>query len=86
MFAAHSTALFEAGVVGIVPVAVRSECFDLPLPFPNEVVDLRTSFYGDLESVLSSETVEKYRSRAVAEKFDWLEILQPLVSILLPRN
>lgn len=67
VLSAHSTVLFEALILGLVPVAVRSDCFERGLPFRHEAVDVRLPMFEQLAGVLSRETRARYRSDVADE-------------------
>jgi len=67
VLSAHSTVLFEAALLGLVPIAVRSSCFEDLLPFEHEVVDVRLPLRDQLEKTMSEETRSEYADRVSNE-------------------
>ena len=68
---AQSTVLFDSLCLGKVPIEIRSDCFDEALPFPHEVIDVRSAFADKLVHVLSSKTREHYTSILNKPELDW---------------
>jgi hypothetical protein len=74
-----STVLWEAYVLGLVPVSVQGICFRGRLPFPHEVIDVSLDHAARLQSVLSCETAEKYSREISNDAFDWESIIMGFV-------
>jgi hypothetical protein len=70
---AHSTVLFEATVVGLTAVAVRSRCYEDPVTVPHVLVDMRGDYRTELKAILSDglAPADEYFS----DDRPWLEIL-----------
>ena len=71
VLAAHSTVLFEAGLLGKVPVALRTECFRRPLHYRHEVVDLGRDFRAELATALGDDVRARYKSQGEGLELDW---------------
>ena len=70
-----STVLWEAYILGLVPVSVQGNCYRGGLSFPHEVLDVTSSLEAQLDEVLRPETAKKYRREIVKESFDWESII-----------
>jgi hypothetical protein len=79
VMASGSTVLFDAYCLGKVPVAISSHCFDETPPFEHELIDLRKNFSGDLDRILTLETIEHYRSIEEIIDLDWKSKLAELL-------
>jgi hypothetical protein len=75
-----STVLWEAYVLGLVPVSVLGSCYRRSLPYPHEVIETTSPVGDQLEKVLRPETAEKYRCEVANEDFDWENIIVSLVA------
>ena len=78
VMAAHSTVLFDAYCLGKMPVALRSHCYQEPLPFhyPHEVIDVRSPFAEELVHILSDERRKYYSSRLKEPELDWKQEIE----------
>jgi hypothetical protein len=74
-----STVLWEAFILGLVPVSVHGNCYRGDLSFPHEVLDVTSSLEAQLENVLRPETAKKYRCDLIEEGFDWEDIVICLI-------
>lgn len=83
--AVHSTVLFEAGVLGKVPVAVRSRCFDSPLPMPHECIDMREDYETALADATSAQMIRRYAVLYEVGQCDWAEQITTLCGIAAKR-
>ena len=79
VMASGSSVLFDAHCLGKVPIAIRSHCFDETPPFEHELIDLRKNFSGDLDRILTLETIEHYRSIEEIIDLDWKSKLAELL-------
>jgi hypothetical protein len=79
VMASGSTVLFDAYCLGKVPVAISSHCFDETPPFEHELIDLRKNFSGDLDRILTLDTIEHYRSIEDKIALDWKSKLAELL-------
>ena len=77
---AQSTVLFDSLCLGKVPIEIRSDCFDEALPFPHEVIDVRSAFADKLGHVLSSKTREHYTSSLNKPELDWKHEIEKFVT------
>lgn len=74
-----STVLWEAGLLGLVPVTIHGKCFSRSLGFPHEIVHTTGDVASDLQRVMSRETAEKYRQQSTTDGFDWEAVVSRLV-------
>jgi hypothetical protein len=74
--AAFSTVLFEAMLLGKVPITIKSCCFDGALHYEHEVLDMTADYRATLHRLFSAETRAKYARKAQAPEIDWLELLR----------
>jgi len=74
-----STVLWEAYILGLVPVSVQGKCHRGNLPFPHEIIDVTSNLDAHLERVLRPEVAEKYRCRIGRETFDWGRVITDLI-------
>jgi hypothetical protein len=80
VMAYDSTVLWEAYVLGLVPISVQGNRFRGRLSFPHEVLDVTTTnLEACLGKLLSPETAEKYRRKTVKDNFDWENIIVGLI-------
>ena len=86
VMAYDSTVLWEAYILGLVPVSVLGNCYRGTLSFPHEVVDITSTIGNQLEHVLHPRTVEKYRLAVAQEVFDWEAIIMGLLGEMSPVN
>ena len=77
---AQSTVLFDSLCLGKVPIEIRSDCFDEALPFPHEVIDVRSAFADKLVHVLSSKTREHYTSILNKPELDWKHEIERFIT------
>ncbi len=70
-----STVLWEASVLGLVPVSVHGAFHQARLPFPHEVLDVSADLDVQLNQILCPETAQKYRRGIAEEAFDWENII-----------
>lgn len=77
---AQSTVLFDSLCLGKVPIEIRSDCFDEALPFPHEVIDVRSAFADKLVHVLSSKTREHYSSILNKPELDWKHEIERFIT------
>lgn len=71
VMAAHSTVLFESGLLGKVPIAIRSDCFRRPLHYRHEVVDMSGDYRAQLAGALTDQIRSSYRTVADADELNW---------------
>ena len=76
----QSTVLFDSLCLGKVPIEIRSDCFDEALPFPHEVIDVRSAFADKLVHVLSSKTREHYSSILNKPELDWKHEIERFIT------
>ncbi|HIF38884.1 MAG TPA: hypothetical protein EYQ69_06700 [Gemmatimonadetes bacterium] len=76
----QSTVLFDSLYLGKVPLAIRSHCHDEALPFPHEVIDVRSAFADKLVHVLSSKTREHYTSILNKPELDWKHEIERFIT------
>jgi hypothetical protein len=76
----QSTVLFDSLCLGKVPIEIRSDCFDEALPFPHEVIDVRSAFADKLVHVLSSKTREHYTSILNKPELDWKHEIERFIT------
>ncbi|MDT8384905.1 MAG: hypothetical protein RRB22_10845 [Gammaproteobacteria bacterium] len=81
VIAAHSTVLFEAALLGKVPIAVRSRCFRGNLPYKHEIVDVNMNYREMLVNSLANVTRKRYSSTMAEYEFNWVDKLQEVVGI-----
>jgi len=79
-----STVLWEAYILGLVPVSVQGNCYRGGLSFPHEVLDVTSNLEAQLDEVLHSETANKYRREMVKETFDWEGIIMRFIKEQTP--
>ncbi|MGA7802794.1 MAG: hypothetical protein WCC36_18500 [Gammaproteobacteria bacterium] len=78
VMAAHSTVLFEASLLGKVPIAIRSDCFRRPLHYAHEAVDMSAAFDDQLASALSAGVRAKYSAMGGVEQLNWASLVGQL--------
>ncbi len=78
VLSAHSTALFEAQVVGRCAIAVSSRCYDRPIHYLHRVVDLQESGWEEKLDTYLEQYTKKTAGRNLDEfeSCDFLQILQ----------
>jgi hypothetical protein len=81
-----STVLWEAYILGLVPVSVHGNCYRGDLSFPHEVLDVSAGLEAQLEQILRKETAEKYRHGVAEDAFDWEAIIMGLAREVSPAN
>jgi len=74
-----STILWEAYILGLVPVSVQGTCYRGSLPFPHEVLDVSNGLEAHLENALHPKTARKYHSEMIREEFDWENTIMGLI-------
>lgn len=79
-----STVLWEALLVGVVPVSVQGPCFRGDLGFPHEVLHIDSGLPASLTRLLSPTTAAKYRSPRFKQPFDWEDLVSRLARERLP--
>jgi hypothetical protein len=77
---AQSTVLFDSLCLGKVPITISSDCCDYILPFPHEVIDVRSAFADKLRHILSSKTREHYASGLNKPELDWKHEIEKFVT------
>lgn len=82
----YSTVLWEAGMLGLVPVSVQGAYHHGRLPFSHEVLDVSADLDAQLDQILCQETAEKYRRDLVNDAFDWEAIIMGFVGEISPVN
>jgi hypothetical protein len=86
VMAAHSTVLLDSLYLGKVPLAIRSDCYDEALPFPHEVIDVRSPFADQLVHILSAKRRKHYSSRLNKPELDWKHEIEKFVTQCLDTN
>ena len=80
----QSTVLFDSLCLGKVPIEIRSDCFDEALlhslPFPHEVIDVRSPFAEELVHILSAERRKYYSSRLKEPELDWKQEIERFIT------
>jgi hypothetical protein len=73
-----STVLWEAYILGLVPVSVHGDCYQGELSFPHEILNVKSNLEAQLDNVLCPETAQRYRSQPMTQEFNWEEIVLSL--------
>jgi hypothetical protein len=81
-----STVLWDAYILGLVPISLQGNRHRSDLPFPHEILDVTVDLEAQLEKVLCLEIVEKYRREIVNENFDWENIVMSFGAKTTTRN
>jgi hypothetical protein len=74
-----STVLWEAYILGLVPVSVQGNCYRGELSFPHEILDVSANLEEHLEKVLHPDTEEEYRRKMINEDLDWENVVMGLI-------
>jgi|GEM_PF-1650460 len=83
-----STVLFEAGLVGVVPIVIFGKsCQQGAFTFPHEIVDLNGDYRAMLDQALSKDTIDRYSGtfRENTPEIDWGECITQLTSTSDPK-
>lgn len=70
-----STVLWEAGLLGLVPVCVWGGCFKSRLEFPHEIIQIKRNHEEELSRIFLPETARKYQKGDQSEMMDWEELV-----------
>lgn len=80
VMAYNSTTLFEAGLVGRVPIGIIGKCCVDGPTFPHEVIRMDGNYEAMLDQAVSEETRARYPGILSETEPDWGEIVTQLVS------
>lgn len=70
-----STVLWEALLLGLLPISVKGNCFEGDLEFQHETVHLYRNFESNFIDLLKAESINKYKKNIRNYDFNWSAVI-----------